>query len=63
MTPKHYFGNYPNSADYDDNVPIGWNKWDDMEADDDSNEPTEDEVDENEEYRRAWDDADMEDEK
>jgi hypothetical protein len=28
MTPKYYFGNYPNSANYDDNVPIGWNKWD-----------------------------------
>jgi hypothetical protein len=28
MTPKYYFGNYPNSASYDDNVPIGWNKWD-----------------------------------
>ena len=28
MTPKYYFGNYPNSANYDDNVPLGWNKWD-----------------------------------
>ena len=29
--PKYYFGNYPNSANYDDNVPIGWNKWDEIE--------------------------------
>lgn len=29
MTPrKHYFGNYPNSVDYDANVPIGFNRWD-----------------------------------
>lgn len=33
MTPKYYFGNYPNSASYDDNVPIGWNKWDAEEID------------------------------
>ena len=26
-----YLGNYPNSANYNDNIPIGWNKWDFME--------------------------------
>lgn len=25
---RFYGGNYPNSLDYQDNVPIGWNKWD-----------------------------------
>lgn len=28
MIPKYYFGNYPNSTDYDENIPVGWNKWD-----------------------------------
>lgn len=34
MIPKYNFGNYPNSADYDNNVPIGWNKWDEPEIED-----------------------------
>lgn len=29
---RYYFGNYSNSADYNDNVPIGWNKWDAEDA-------------------------------
>jgi len=41
---KHYFGNYPNSSDYDPSIPIGWNKWDAMEVDE-GNEPDE-EIDE-----------------
>lgn len=30
---KHpvYFGNHPNSPGYDNNVPIGYNRWDDTE--------------------------------
>ena len=27
-----YSGNYPNSPNYDPNLPLGWNKWDAMEA-------------------------------
>ena len=34
MTPKHYMGNYPNSANYDPNIPIGFNKWDAEEIED-----------------------------
>lgn len=48
IDPKHYFGNYPNSAEYNDNIPIGWNKWDaeegpkDVEEDDDEDYDEED---------------------
>lgn len=28
MKRKYYFGNNPNNADYDPNVPVGWNQWD-----------------------------------
>jgi len=48
MPKKYYFGNYPNSSDYDPNIPIGFNKWDAMECD--SEEETEEDIpDENEE--------------
>jgi len=36
-----YFGNYPNHANYDPNIPIGMNKWD--ELDDETEELEEDE--------------------
>ena len=37
MTKKKrfYSGNYPNLPGYDENLPIGWNKWDAMEAEED----------------------------
>lgn len=40
MIPRYNFGNYPNSPDYDSNVPIGWNKWDEpeIESEEDSEE-------------------------
>ena len=39
-----YMGNYPNSPNYDPNLPIGTNKWDLMEVeDDDDNEQIDDE--------------------
>lgn len=41
--PKYYFGNYPNSPDYDDNVPIGWNKWDAPEPREEEEECIDDE--------------------
>ena len=25
---KYYFGNNPGSANYDPNIPVGWNHWD-----------------------------------
>lgn len=27
-----YLGNNPNSANYDPNIPIGYNKWDELES-------------------------------
>jgi len=33
-----YLGNYPNSTNYDPNIPIGWNKWDAMEAEEEIEE-------------------------
>lgn len=51
MTPKHYFGNYPNSSGYDPNIPIGWNKWDAMEGDDPQDKiPTDDAVDDEDDW-------------
>lgn len=38
MIPKYNLGNYPNSLSYDDNVPIGWNKWDDEPNENEENE-------------------------
>ncbi len=38
MTRKWYSGNYPSSADYNPNIPIGYNKWDAMECDEDNDE-------------------------
>lgn len=29
MNKRYYFGNYPNSYSYDPNIPIGYNRWDD----------------------------------
>ena len=53
--PEYYFGNYPNSANYDDNVPIGWNKWDEPDHEPIEEEPDE-EIDlENDNYDR-WED-------
>lgn len=31
---KYYFGNFPNSANYNDNVPLGFWKWDDTDCND-----------------------------
>ena len=56
---KIYFGNFPNSSNYDPNLPIGLNKWDEQEfydgndiidnSDwDDDNEPPDEEEKENE---------------
>lgn len=33
-----YLGNYPNMANYDSSLPIGWNKWDAMEAEEEIEE-------------------------
>ena len=46
-----YFGNYPNSSTYQDNVPIGWNQWDATETyyDDDWEEAPEKEIPDEEE--------------
>ena len=30
---KYYTGNYPNSANYDPNIPVGYNKWDENDDD------------------------------
>lgn len=38
MYKQRYLGNYPNGANYDPNVPIGYNQWDDN-----NDEETEDE--------------------
>lgn len=51
-----YLGNNPNSANYDPNIPIGYNKWDEQEnwGDEDDEEDEEDDEDwrnfPNEEY-------------
>ena len=36
-----YIGNYPNSPNYDPNLPLGWNKWDAMESEDELDEEIE----------------------
>lgn len=43
IPPKIYLGNYPNSANYNDNIPIGYNKWDAMEYEDERDEEPEEE--------------------
>ena len=45
-----YTGNFPGSANYDPNLPTGWNKWDAMESEDDIEE---EEYDDTEEEREG----------
>lgn len=42
-----YLGNYPNQRGYDPNIPIGYNKWDELESwgDEDDEEYGEDDED------------------
>jgi len=47
-----YSGNYPNSPNYDPNLPLGWNKWDAMEAEDDIEEDEEIEEEKEEEWEK-----------
>ena len=41
LTPRYNFGNFPNRADYDPSIPIGYWHWDD-EPDEEPEEPDED---------------------